>query len=265
MTHLSEAILNNTTGAVLTLHDSYACRLVKDHVDFLVYDAAARPVSVDVLKNLIAAAGDTPFLVRAEDSQPTTLQRYLNLGVDGLIFPDIRFAVDAEKAIAACLYPPEGSRPSRAFDLDGSMSLQVLNDQLTLIVEIAHPQAVAQIDEIAEVVGVNGILIAPARLAVAMEKPADPDVLLDDADVLNAIHSVIRSARSFEMPVGIEQPTQQQDHGTAIWEDTQFSLPIHDAALLRDVIDRIVVRPSAQEQDEVIEDAPFSGLFAVRE
>lgn len=264
MTHLSEAILHNTTGAILTLHDSFVCRLIKEHADFLVYDAAARPVSVDVLKNLIAAAGDTPFLVRVEDTQAATVQRYLNLGVDGLIFPDIRFAVEAEKVIAACLYPPEGARPARAFDLDENVSLQTLNDQITLIVEIAHPQAVAQIDEIAEVVGVDGILIAPTRLAVAMEKSGDQAELLNDTDVLNAIHSVIRSARSFEVPVGIEQTTRQIDHAP-IWEDTQFTLPIHDATLLRSIIDRVVVQPSAQDEEEVFEDMPFSSLVAVRE
>lgn len=246
MTHLSEAILHDTKAVILTLHDTFVCTALQDYADFFVYDAAARPVSVEVLKALIAASGDKPFLVRTENSQPAVLQHYLNLGADGLIFTDILHAAEAEKAIAACLYPPEGTRPFRALSLQQNLSLEVLNDQLTLIVEISHPQSVAQIEEIAEVTGVNGVLVCPQRLAVAMDRKFD----VDHPQVQQAIQHVMRAAQSYELPFGIE--------GASDMYAANFVLPCRD-------IDFIAAGIAANPEFTLQAEEKEVALFAMRE
>lgn len=205
MTRLSEAILNNSRGAVLTLHDAQVVTLLRNHVDFFVLDCAARKTSIETIEKLLAAASETPFLVRVESTQSHVLQSYLNCGVDGLILPDIHFATEAEKILATCLYPPEGIRTYRASSatrhgLSQDLSLAALNDQLTLVIEVSHPQTVAQLEEIAELAGVDGFLVNPERLAVAMEKNIDAQ----NADVKQALYRLQSVSNAFECPFGWE-------------------------------------------------------------
>ncbi len=206
MTRLSEAILNNSRGVVLTLHDANVVAVLRNHVDFFVLDCAARPTTIETIEKLLAAAQNKPFLIRTDVATPATLQAYLNTSIDGLILTDIQFATEAEKALAACLYPPEGLRVYRAGHATGyglshsDVVLPVLNDQLTFVIEIGHPQTVAQLEEIVDVTGVDGVLVNPQRLAVAMEKNIDAT----HADVKQALYRIQSVANAFECPFGWE-------------------------------------------------------------
>lgn len=204
MKALSDAILHNTRGVRITLSDPEVCKILMPYVDFFVLDPVASAMPPEMLQMMLMVANDKPVLVRAEDSAPQTLQKYLNWGVDGLILPGIHHAADAEKALAACLYPPEGTRayrPSnRPLHKNEEVPLGVLNDQVTLIVEVAHPDTVAQIEEIAEVTGLDGLLIAPKALSVAMEMEG----ALDDPQLARALASVLKTAKSLETPCGLE-------------------------------------------------------------
>lgn len=204
MTHLSEAILRNTRGVSLTLGDPTICALLRDRVDFFVYDAVAAPIDNASLAALIAASGDTPFLVRTH-ADTYAIQSYLNMGVDGLVLTGIHFAAEAERAVAAALYPPEGIRPYVAcagtrFASAHDVSLETLNDQITLVIEMAHPQSAAQANDIAEVTGVDGFLINAEKLAVSMERGLD----VTHTDVQQAVAQIARAAASFELPLGVD-------------------------------------------------------------
>ena len=200
MTHLSEAILRDTNGMNLILHDPLAVQHLRDRVDFFILDCAARSCDYTTISNLIAASGDTPFLVRPASNDKNTLQALLNLGVDGLILSDIHHAAELEKTIAACLYPPEGIRLYRPLAAQDKMALDAVNDQITFVVEISHPQTVSQLEEIAEVTGINGFLVNPQRLSVAMEKGGNTD----DPAVRQTLKTIARVAASYELPLGLE-------------------------------------------------------------
>lgn len=200
MSHLSEAILRDTNGLTLHLRDTAVIAMMRDYADFFLIDAAARPASPGMIAAAVAAAGNMPVLVRVENIAPSCLQAYLALGVDGLVLTGIQYAAEAEKAIISCLYPPEGVRPYRGIYHKDAVSLQALNDQITLIVEIATPQAVTQIAEICEVTGINGVLVSPQRLAVAMEHGFDAE----NSAVQAGIRHVCAVAKSYELPFGLE-------------------------------------------------------------
>jgi 4-hydroxy-2-oxoheptanedioate aldolase len=195
MTHLSEAILKGTRGIRILSTDPWVVSALRNRVDFLVIDAAARAFSPEALTGLIAAAGETPVFIRTEDSAPVTLQRYLTFGVDGLILTGVQYAAEAEKAVAACLYPPEGVRgfaPNAfaSFAAVNDIGLQAANDQ----------QTAAQIDEIADVTGIDGLLLTPRKMAVAMERGFD----VNHADVLQALQTAVTAADSYELYWGWE-------------------------------------------------------------
>jgi 2-keto-3-deoxy-L-rhamnonate aldolase RhmA len=200
MTMISEAILHNTQGLSLVIHDPLVVQAVRGTVDFIVLDCAARNCDPSVVSALHNAAGDTPFLVRPQHIQRGTLQNLLNMGVDGLVLTDIHHATELEKIMAACLYPPEGTRPYRPVIPQEKIMLEAINDQITFVIEVAHPQTIAQLEEIAEVTGVNGFLVSPERLAVALEKGGD----VTHPVVTNALQTVARVAASYDLPWGIE-------------------------------------------------------------
>lgn len=227
MSHLSEAILHDTKGIVLTLQDASIASMLREYADFFVIDAAARPFSNQVIQEIVYAAQDTPVLVRTADNLPSTLQAYLNCGVDGLILTGINHAIEAEKAIAACLYPPEGIRQYRASVATQQFSLQALNDQITFIVEITTPQAITQIDEICEVTGINGILVSPTRMAVSMERNFDTD----SDDVQAGLRQLHTASRGYELPFGLE--------GEGFDCTADFSLNWCDAELLMQGLERV--------------------------
>lgn len=258
MSHLSEAILHNTNGAVLSLHDASIAALLRDHVDFFVIDAAARPFEAEMVQQIVHAARDVPVLLRVANSTAATLQDFLNCGVDGLILTDIMHAADAEKAIASCLYPPEGIRHYRAALTAQQPSLQALNDQITLIVEIASPLAVTQIDEICEVTGINGILVSPTRLAIAMEEGFS----CDSDTVQAALRQLHVAAKGYELPFGLE--------GAGFDADADFTLHMRDADLLLQGLERVSglvasekMMTSQLDDNVFTDDEPDSGLHLV--
>jgi 4-hydroxy-2-oxoheptanedioate aldolase len=221
MTHLSEAILRDTSGMSLVLHDPLIVQSLRDRTDFFLLDCAARPCDIATITNLLIASEDTSFLVRPLNNDKSTLHGLLNLGVDGLVLSDIHHAAELEKAIAACLYPPEGMRPYRSIVAQEKIALEAVNDQITFIIEIDHPQTIAQLEEIAEVTGINGFLVNPQRLSVAMEKGGDTN----NSVVQQALKTVARIAASYELPWGIEGAAD-----TGLTPD--FTIPARDIDLL---------------------------------
>lgn len=200
MTRLSEAWLSGARGASLSLNDPTLITLVKDHVDFCVLDATVATFTPNYLQTCIALSGDMPLLLRVDAAQRSQLSHALDAGIDGIIFCGIHSVVEAERMIAACLYPPEGVRAYRNTHAQPNVSLEILNDQLTLLLEISTPQAVSQISEIVDITGVDGVLLAPIRLSVAMEKPFQ----IEHPSVQQALRTVQQAAESLGMPWGLE-------------------------------------------------------------
>jgi 4-hydroxy-2-oxoheptanedioate aldolase len=245
MKAISDTVLTNTKGVRVTLSDPEVCSILSPYVDFFVLDPVASALSPDVLQMMLLVAGDRDVFVRAENADAATLQKYLNWGVDGLIIPNLHHAADVERALAACLYPPEGLRPYRPLHKSDDVSLGVLNDQVTLIAEVAHPDTVAQIESIAEVTGLDGLLISPKALSVAMELEG----VLDHPKLMAAMAEVLRVAESMEVKCGFEDvisETLQAD----------FHVLTSDSALLR--------KAAAQVLGETEEDDEQGGLRALR-
>lgn len=81
-------------------------------VDAVLIDMEHTTISFEQLENLIIAAecaGITPIF-RPAGLDPNAVGRALDSGVQGVIFPDIRTAADAERAVSSTKYPPAGQR-----------------------------------------------------------------------------------------------------------------------------------------------------------
>ena len=125
-----------------------------------------------------------PF-VRAPWNDFVIIKRILDAGAYGLIIPYVSTKQEAEAAVRAAKYPPEGIRgiasSTRAAHFNqGSMEyFDTANKDIFVFVQVETPDAVKNIDDILSVPGVDGIFIGPMDLATThgyRGKPATPEI-----------------------------------------------------------------------------------------
>lgn len=118
-----------------------------------------------------AVAGGTTPLVRPIWNEPGLIMRALDLGAAGVIVPLVSSRAEAERAVAACRYPPQGTRsygPSRAELVIGSSAPADLAAAALCFVMIETADGLDQVEEIAGTPGLDGLYIGPSDLSLAL-------------------------------------------------------------------------------------------------
>jgi len=129
--------------------------------------------TVDMVHHLVDAARSKscPALVRVPGHDTTLIQRVLDVGAQGVIVPTVNNAVEARAVVAACRYPPEGTRsfgPFRSslrYPVDAPT---VSNHETVCAVMIETRMALANLDSILAVPGVDAAFVGPHDLALSM-------------------------------------------------------------------------------------------------
>jgi 4-hydroxy-2-oxoheptanedioate aldolase len=157
-----------------------------------------------------------------------TIGRALDAGALAVIVPMVNSADDARAAVAACRYPPLGSRsygPVAAISRYSDDYARAANEIVCCLVMIETVDALENLDEILSVPGIDGVYVGPVDLSVTLGLPPRPDnsdpVFLDAIDrilaaceqggIVPAIHADERLAagwieRGFRMiTVGYDQ------------------------------------------------------------
>lgn len=121
----------------------------------------------------IAACGVSP-LVRIADNQAWMVKRALDAGAHGIIVPLIYSAQDAQRLVTSAKFPPQGARgfgspfPMEKFHTSSAVSstdyLNQANSSLLTIVQIETAEALADVDAIANIPGVDVLFIGPFDL-----------------------------------------------------------------------------------------------------
>ncbi|PWY71030.1 HpcH/HpaI aldolase/citrate lyase family protein [Aspergillus heteromorphus CBS 117.55] len=119
----------------------------------------------------IAALGVSP-IVRVADNQSWMIKRALDCGAHGILIPLLRTAQDARDAVNASKFPPWGNRgfgspfAMERFNPVPSMTeyLQHANASLLTMVQIETKEALAEVEDIAEVPGIDVLFIGPFDL-----------------------------------------------------------------------------------------------------
>jgi len=172
-----------TAGAWLQLTSPMSAEIMaRAGFDWLIIDMEHAPGDYLNLASQIQAMGATDCvpLVRAPWNDPVAIKRILDAGAMGVLVPYVNSAAEAEDAVAACKYPPEGIRgvagsPRAAYFGQNSMDyLKYANDEMLIIVAVETGEAVANIDGILATDGLDGIFIGPMDLATSMGHFGDP-------------------------------------------------------------------------------------------
>ncbi|CAD5372216.1 2-dehydro-3,6-dideoxy-6-sulfogluconate aldolase [Rubrivivax sp. A210] len=173
--------------------------------DWGVLDMEHTPVDLMDLVHLLQAVGNTKMvpLVRVPWNDTVTVKRVLDAGAQTLMFPFIQNASEAQQAVAATRYPPEGVRGmvdmSRASRFGTVVDhLRTANKSIGVVVQLETPQAIARLEEIASVPGVDALFVGPADLSGAMGHVGN----LTHPAVMTLMTDAARRARALGKPIG---------------------------------------------------------------
>lgn len=174
-------------------------------VDYIVVDGEHAPFGPAALDMIAVAARsvDLPMLVRIATLDAAAINTCLDLGAQGIMVPHVRSQADAERAVAATRHGPgRGFSPSTragGYGTLGARACRALAAATTTVwAQIEDREALAALDAIAAVDGVDCLFIGRADLAMSLgvDDPADPAML-------DALHRVADAASRANRAAGI--------------------------------------------------------------
>ncbi len=148
--------------------------------DFLVVDTEHTPIDVPQMIEILRTIAGTPAqpIVRPPWNDMVMVKRALDAGAQTLLLPFVQNADEARRAVAFTRYPPEGVR-GVAGTHRGSRYGTVPNyiksagSELCVIVQIETQAALANLEAIAAVPGIDSIFVGPNDLAASMGHPGN--------------------------------------------------------------------------------------------
>ncbi len=121
----------------------------------------------------ISTTAVTPF-VRVPWNEPAMIMKVLDAGAYGVIVPMVSNRAEAERAVAACRYPPVGMRsngPNRALLYGGADYQKNADREMACVVMIETAEGIQKMEEIISTPGVDAVYIGPTDLALALGLP----------------------------------------------------------------------------------------------
>ena len=174
--------------------------------DCLVADMQHSMTGFDEMVTLLQVTTNlgATVLVRPPALDMALIGRLLDAGASGIICPMVSSVADAEMLVAACRYPPLGSRsigPVRARLLFGDDYVSKANNQVLVVAMIETPGGLESLDAIAQVSGLDGLFAGPSDLASSLGRPPRMDT--DDTVVLDALRRIARCAVKANIIAGL--------------------------------------------------------------
>lgn len=179
-----------TIGSWITLaHPAIAEIMAKAGFDWLAVDLEHSVITIREAEELIRVidlCGVVP-LVRLSANDSMQIKRVMDAGAHGVIVPMVNSVVEAEQAVSAVRYPPQGTRGvglARAQGYGSSFDkyLEWVNKESVVIVQVEHIDAVNSLERILSVDGVDGFIVGPYDLSGSLGVPGQFDhPLMKDA------------------------------------------------------------------------------------
>jgi 4-hydroxy-2-oxoheptanedioate aldolase len=149
--------------------------------DWVLIDTEHSPVELpDVIAHLRAVnALDVAALVRPAWNDMVTIKRVLDQGVQTLLIPYVETADEARAAVSHTRFPPKGVRGVSGSSRSSNYGLEkdyftAAEREICVIVQIESTGALARIEEIASVEGVDAVFIGPSDMAASMGHIGNP-------------------------------------------------------------------------------------------
>ena len=161
-------------GAWTVIPSSLSAELfARTGFDYVCVDMQHGLADFSDLVGLIQAIdlGDSRPVVRVPWNEPGIIGRVLDAGALGIIVPMVNSRAEAVAAVGACRYSPDGFRsagPTRVGLRDGADYVATANARVSCVPMIETRAAIAELDEILSVDGVDTIYVGPSDLSVTL-------------------------------------------------------------------------------------------------
>ena len=176
--------------------------------DFLVFDAEHGTIEPRDCEHLVRAAElrDVTPIVRVTTNEPPTILRFMDTGAQGAHVPFVNSQAEAEAAVRSVKYWPRGARglaPVRAaaYGRRDPLSEYVgrANEETLIAVHIETEAAIEDLGRIAEVDGVDVVMIAPTDLSQSLGVPGQTDHPL----VADAVEKIVSTVANSSVALGV--------------------------------------------------------------
>jgi 4-hydroxy-2-oxoheptanedioate aldolase len=166
-------------------------------------------VGMETAAHLFGAIADTgcTALARVPSNRHDHIKRVLDNGGHGVVVPMVNTPTEAREAVAACLYPPRGNRSvggsvhALNFAATPADYYAHADDEILVVLQCEHIQAVRNFDEVFGVGGVDAVFVGPNDLAASMR---NADGSPPPADVFNqALADILTGCKRLGVAPGI--------------------------------------------------------------
>ena len=128
----------------------------------------------EIRQKLATFPEDTAGLVRIPGGDAKEVEQVLDAGADGVIIPKKRDPDVVERFVESAYYPPDGDRGvagTVATGPDFTEYYEDANDETFVVVQVETKELVKNIDEVAQIDGIDSLLIGPADLSHSLGDP----------------------------------------------------------------------------------------------
>ncbi len=195
-------------------HPACAEILARAGFDWVCVDLEHGGIDLETMTNIFRTLDgfDCVPVARLPLNDPIWIHRTLDAGARGLIIPMVKTAEEADAAVREAKYPPRGERGfgySRAnmHGMDFDAYIASANDEIAMIMQIEHKDAIGQLDAICGVNGVDGLFIGPLDLSGSMGLTGQ----MSHPDVVAALETYLDACRRHRKPAGMHlvRPTAE--------------------------------------------------------
>lgn len=205
---LKEKLKNRelTIGSWLTIpHQSVIEILGSAGFEWLTIDIEHAAISIETVMNLIGhiQGNGMQALVRVSKNEEVVIKRVLDAGADGVIVPMIKNREEAIEAVNYVKYPPMGKRGvglnrAQKYGTAFNTYQDWVQNEVVVIAQIEHIDAVNNLEEIFSVPGIDGIIVGPYDLSASMGYPGQ----YDREDVQAALARIDEVTKKLNKPLG---------------------------------------------------------------
>ena len=205
--------------------------------DWLFIDMEHNSMDIDTAVQISIAAQDagiTP-IVRVPGYEHYHATRALDGGAQGVVVPHVDKPTTAEQIASNCRYPPIGHRsitgalPQIGFETYPLKdATEAINRETLVVVMLESPEAIDNADKIAEVPGIDALLIGTNDLSLEMGIPGE----LGHPDIVAAYASVITACKAHGKYAGMGGVYKPELMAKYIEMGTQLILAGNDISFL---------------------------------
>jgi len=166
------------------------------------------------------AVGITP-IARPRTNAASDIQSVMDRGVMGVQVPHVNTGDEARRAVAAVKFGPGaqrglavGTRPDR-WGLGARLPdfTQAANRQSLVCVQLEHESALAHLDELLAVEGIDVFFIGPSDLSQSMGFPGDPKAPVVARAIDQALMRIVAAGRTAGLPAASETVAEVKAKG----------------------------------------------------